>query len=291
MKTNEVPSFLTAKIRKEADDPDYDIGSFCVNESGDKAVLSGYGQDPDFPELWIYQTQDDQLNQIDMEGELIDFPLGKAFWAKNQKDIVINHWRDRTLYTIEFDTTTWRYTGLSNYRPDIWSATMFNEVIDLFHPDNNKEQPKIDVVTDAPFKSALLEFCSEFIDATHSMRNLCQLSRAKGVEDWKHLIFLYSNLKYKLETATEKYGIDLQTLGPDLGQHLTPIEAPPFEPVIGKQYQISWGEFLYQGQLGDWTTRIRVDGPTPAEWIDIEDDAPLHEDFRDLEVKWFREID
>jgi len=48
------------------------------------------------------------------------------------------------------------------------------------------------------------------------------------------------------------------------------ITGQAFPAVVGKDYEVAFGNITYQGQTGMWTARIHVAGPSTASWIDLE---------------------
>ena len=49
----------------------------------------------------------------------------------------------------------------------------------------------------------------------------------------------------------------------------------PFLPEEGKTYDLSFGKITYQGREGDWHCTVRIDGPGPRDWIDLDTDGPI----------------
>jgi hypothetical protein len=63
-----------------------------------------------------------------------------------------------------------------------------------------------------------------------------------------------------------------------------------FLPVEGKSYELAFGKILFAGELKHVVKRIRIAGPTPDGWIDLDAAKPLDKALQACEVKAFRPI-
>lgn len=60
----------------------------------------------------------------------------------------------------------------------------------------------------------------------------------------------------------------------------------PFAPVVGRRYEIALvGAFRHERR------KVRIDGPAPADWFDLDRERPLDPTLGVLPVKAFRRID
>lgn len=63
--------------------------SYDAKKDGSLGALLIDSGDPEHPELWIYDIGNDEVSQVGGSDFLADTGLGKAFWADNQRDLVI----------------------------------------------------------------------------------------------------------------------------------------------------------------------------------------------------------
>jgi hypothetical protein len=63
-----------------------------------------------------------------------------------------------------------------------------------------------------------------------------------------------------------------------------------FVPVVGRSYEIAFGKIHYAGEHKHVMKRIRVAGPAPDHWIDLDTENPLDRLLQSCEVKAFRQI-
>jgi hypothetical protein len=61
-----------------------------------------------------------------------------------------------------------------------------------------------------------------------------------------------------------------------------------FVPVEGKSYQVTYGKILYGGEFRPVVKRIRIDGPQPGDWFDLDEASPLDRELQAHAVKGFR---
>jgi hypothetical protein len=87
MKTNELPESVFEQL--DAHYGPHIVYSFDVHNETNNAVIAVGWEDPDFPELWVCEEETSKIKKIDDSSVLIDYPMGKAFWAENGKDIIV----------------------------------------------------------------------------------------------------------------------------------------------------------------------------------------------------------
>jgi hypothetical protein len=64
-----------------------------------------------------------------------------------------------------------------------------------------------------------------------------------------------------------------------------------FAPAVGRSYEIAYGAIPYGGQTRTVIKRIRVDGPSADDWIDLDTGQPLDRELQDYAVRGFRPLD
>ena len=86
LKVNEIPTEVWNLLPHD----EYVLYSFDVTKDKSFAVFALCSQDPDFPEIWIYDNSNNNLIPLEsVDDTLIDFPMGKVIWAENQHDIIV----------------------------------------------------------------------------------------------------------------------------------------------------------------------------------------------------------
>lgn len=68
------------------------------------------------------------------------------------------------------------------------------------------------------------------------------------------------------------------------------IFRPAFPAVVGLSYEVSFGKVTYQGRFGDWTAKIRVDGNSRNQWIDLDTGRPLDAGVAKFSVQAYRQL-
>lgn len=68
------------------------------------------------------------------------------------------------------------------------------------------------------------------------------------------------------------------------------ITGRAFVPEVGKVYDIAFGTVTHKGKTGNWTATVRIDGPLPSQWFDVEEDAPLDEGLAQFSVQAYSEV-
>ena len=63
-----------------------------------------------------------------------------------------------------------------------------------------------------------------------------------------------------------------------------------FKPEIGAVYEVDFGQILVQDRTVCVTARLRIDGPNPQQWIDLDDEKPLSTDLAKFAVEGFRKV-
>jgi hypothetical protein len=65
----------------------------------------------------------------------------------------------------------------------------------------------------------------------------------------------------------------------------------PFVPTIGKSYELAFGKIFLGGESRHVIRRVRVDGTSPDNWIDLNEGKPLDKDLQLFRVKAHRSIE
>ena len=63
------------------------------------------------------------------------------------------------------------------------------------------------------------------------------------------------------------------------------ITGRAFPAVVGKDYEVSFGNVTYKGQPGMWTAKVHVAAPGPANWIDLDTQKTLDPDLAKYVVR------
>ncbi len=63
-----------------------------------------------------------------------------------------------------------------------------------------------------------------------------------------------------------------------------------FTPIEGRSYELAFGRIPFGGEHQHVIRRVRIDGPTPDHWFDLDVDKPLDRSLRVYPVKAFRLI-
>lgn len=63
-----------------------------------------------------------------------------------------------------------------------------------------------------------------------------------------------------------------------------------FHPQTGHSYELAFGKVLFNGEHQPVVRRVRIDGPTPDQWFDLDEQAPLDRELQLSPVRAFREI-
>jgi hypothetical protein len=64
-----------------------------------------------------------------------------------------------------------------------------------------------------------------------------------------------------------------------------------FAPAIGKCYEVHFGKVQIGTQTGFGSARIKANGQSPSQWIDLDTNAPLDPRFGQYVVQGFKEIE
>jgi hypothetical protein len=76
-----------------------------------------------------------------------------------------------------------------------------------------------------------------------------------------------------------------------------PTQAPQwtvnekFTPTQGKSYELAFGKIHFAGEHKHVIKRVRITGPTPDDWFDLDAAKPLDKALQAHEVKAFRPIE
>ena len=118
MKRNEVPKSFWSHV-----DPDtlYSPRSVDVDSDENRAVIALETEDPDFPQIWIYDEKKDAAIRVD-ESFLVDCPIEKVIWAEDEKNII---------YTTIYDESICNYlildgpNGVASKEEEVGNQTSF----------------------------------------------------------------------------------------------------------------------------------------------------------------------
>lgn len=290
LKTNEISDHIQQSVNRKFFD--FAIQSIDANSDGTKAVLVGIYEDPDLPEMFIYSEKTGKARKINSESEFIDFPMGKAFWAENGKDVYINRYDCDAIYLVKLDTKNYKISSLVEVNEKTeYIEQKLRVVTDFIYSDNNYTPPAV-MVGENPYEKFLMAFAEEMNDDLDTHRRLSRARQATGAIRWENMRTLGSSIYVSLQQQAEKFGV-IDSITEQLGRmekNLEPFEAV-FQPVIGKYYELKWGKFLHNGKFQDWITRVRIDGEGRELWIVLESNAPLDVEFHEIPVMNWCEID
>ncbi|HEY0585288.1 MAG TPA: hypothetical protein VGD52_04075 [Pseudoduganella sp.] len=141
---------------------DFGIQSMDASSDGKRAVILGYGQDPDFPEIFIYSAETGKARKFRTEGHLIDLPASQAFWAENERDIYISRYDCSDVYLLTRDTRANKVVAAA--RIEEITEYIRNKLVsvrDAFY-GGFKEKPKPPAVPDDPYHRFVLDFVENF---------------------------------------------------------------------------------------------------------------------------------
>lgn len=290
LKTNEILDQIQQCVSRKGFD--FAIQSIDANSDGTKAVLVGMYEDPDFPEMFIYDEKTGKARKINSESNFIDFPMGKAFWAENGKDVYINRYDCDTIYLIKLDTKNYKISSFveANEKTE-YIEQRLRSVTDFIYSDNNYTPPAV-MDGENPYEKLLVAFAEEMNDSFYIHRRLSRASQASGAIRWENMRMLGSMIYCNLQQQAEKFGV-INSITEQLDQmkkNLEPFEAV-FQPAIGKCYELKWGKFLHEGKLQDWISKVRIDGEARELWIVLESNAPLDVEFHEIPVMNWCEIE
>jgi len=87
-------------------------------------------------------------------------------------------------------------------------------------------------------------------------------------------------------------GIENPVMHPDReeGHETGWIVDEKFEPVVGKTYQIAFGRVPFERELRNVIRTVRIDGPEPEQWFDVDEQRRLEDGLNLHSIKAFRRI-
>lgn len=87
-------------------------------------------------------------------------------------------------------------------------------------------------------------------------------------------------------------GIENPVIHPDHeeGHQTGWIVDQTFEPVIGKTYQLAFGRVPFGREMRNVIRTVRIDGPEPEQWFDVDEGKRLEAGLNLLSIKAFRQI-
>ncbi|HEY0848220.1 MAG TPA: hypothetical protein VGE12_22825 [Noviherbaspirillum sp.] len=95
-----------------------------------------------------------------------------------------------------------------------------------------------------------------------------------------------------LHSIFVELGIENPVMHPDRepGHQTGWIVDEPFEPVVGKTYQIAFGRVPFGRELKNVMRTVRIDGAAPEQWFDVDEGRYLEQGINMLSIKAFRQI-
>lgn len=287
VKTNEVNAEIQSSVDRK--NLEFAIQSIDVSKSGSKAVIVGIYEDPDFPEMFIYSEKTGKSRKVNSGSEFVDFPMGKAFWAENQKDVYVNRYDCDTLYLVKIDSKSYKVAEFVEVKErNEYIEEKLKEVTDFIWSDNNYVPPAL-LPGENPYEKCFNEVVSDIVDSFYTHRRLARAGQVP--QRWDNMAFLGNSIYVRLKESSEKFGIaehfveQFQTM-----EELLQSFEFVFSPVIGKCYELRWGKFLHEGKLQDWVSKVRIEGESREQWILLDTNAPLAAEFHDLPVVTASEI-
>lgn len=213
-----VTNQITDEIRQTMDRDDYEfcVQSFDVSPDGKKALVLGVYEDPDFPEVFIYNADTGTVRQVDGE-DFIDVPLGKAFWAPNGVDFYINYHIDDTMYFCRLDIDTYKVSAFEEVEDrDAYIEAKLKEVLDLVHDDNNWKEPVVAPTYENKHHEFLVKLVSGFSSGVHARTTLLELFWSNEEPEVARKRALDALLQYRghygtMESLKRELGVDLDT--------------------------------------------------------------------------------
>lgn len=95
-----------------------------------------------------------------------------------------------------------------------------------------------------------------------------------------------------LHTILNELGIENPVMHPDRepGHQTGWIVDEAFEPVVGKIYQVAFGRVPFGRELRNVMRTLRIDGPEPERWFDVDEGRYLEQGVNIYSIKAFRQI-
>ena len=202
LKTNTVPSNL--KNRLEALDENFAICSFDVSNDKAKALIFGFGQDPDFPQLFIYFKNNDSLVEIETGSTLIDMPVGTAFWGEGDECLILSRWDNDTIYKALIDNEMNLESIIEIESIDAYIEKKLDIIEDFIRPQ--KAIPS--------YQNSYEKWGNDFVDAMATVIQFQKIGAA-GLNDQKKKEYLEQKIKpfehvlFALNAANEKNEIKI----------------------------------------------------------------------------------
>ncbi|RZI44622.1 hypothetical protein EGT07_04200 [Herbaspirillum sp. HC18] len=87
-------------------------------------------------------------------------------------------------------------------------------------------------------------------------------------------------------------GIDNPVMHPDRepGYETGWMVDEAFEPIIGKTYQIAFGRLPFGREMRNVVRTVRIDGPEPEQWFDVDEGKRLEKGLNLNSIKAFRQL-
>lgn len=95
-----------------------------------------------------------------------------------------------------------------------------------------------------------------------------------------------------LHSILAELGIDNPVMHPERepGHETGWIEDENFEPIIGRTYQIAFGRVPFGRELKNVMRTLRIDGPEPEQWFDVNEGKYLEKGLNLHSVKAYRQL-
>ena len=212
---NQIPNDIGKRV--DRDDYEFCIQSVDVTSDGNRALLLGIYEDPDFPEVFIYDARTGEVRQVDSDDALIDVPLGKAFWAPNDQDFYLNRHDGDDLYKIELDPETYAITVFEDVEEtDDYIVARLRAVLDLIHDDNNYQEPVVPPNYENKHHELLVKLVGAFSSGIRAQTSFVKLfwsnyepeAATARARDFKRQ---FQGHYYSMEQMKQELGVELDT--------------------------------------------------------------------------------
>ena len=188
VKSNYVPPSVNTLLFEHYSE--FIIYSFDVSEDDRYAIVALSLEDPDFPELWIYDGTTNTMQKIEDRSVLSDDPMGKAFWDENQHDIASVSHDDEPLYSLmALKPGTFEFLEMREVpEPTPYMKDKNKYVISFLiqsapHEESNEpSNPAYE--TDNPYEKCLRLFLDDFRTTIKEEQVICKLSGEGGIKTW-----------------------------------------------------------------------------------------------------------
>ncbi len=91
-----------------------------------------------------------------------------------------------------------------------------------------------------------------------------------------------------LHSLLAELGIDEPEMHPERQVGTMWVTEGRFVPVPGKSYELAYGKLSVDGKYRYVRKKVRIDGPMPADWVDLDLGTPLDAGLQASAVKGYR---